>query len=72
MSERIPFLSPDTDLNPAPETTRIRQLAEDDTQVFEIDCVYSTCLLSELEFDPESDDPELVEVIGLNAPRPRT
>jgi hypothetical protein len=72
MVDHTPSQAPDTGLIASSETTKIRHLEEDDTQVIEIDCVYTTWLLSEIESEPEFNDPEEVELIGHNVPLPRS
>jgi len=53
------------------ESTRTRHLDEDDTQVVTIDCTYAMYWLSEIDTEYSADDPEVVELIGLNAAKPR-
>jgi hypothetical protein len=62
----------DVDPTSDPETAELDLLLNGaDTQVIEIDCIYTACLLSELESEFEPDDPEVVELIGHNTPMPR-
>lgn len=70
MADRILDYDLTADQIAALELTKTRHLEEDDTQEVTIDFTYAMCWMSEMESEFAPDDPEVVELIGVNADRP--